>query len=37
MPEGHDHGKNLIGTSQIELLSEVSEVTDNAGVPSFGE
>jgi hypothetical protein len=34
MPEGHDHGKNLIGTSQIELLSEV---TDNAGVPSFGE
>jgi hypothetical protein len=34
MPEGHDHGKNLIGTSQIELLSEVN---DNAGVPSFGE
>jgi hypothetical protein len=34
MPEGHDHGKNFIGTSQIELLSEV---TDNAGVPSFGE
>jgi hypothetical protein len=20
MPEGHDHGKNLIGTSQIELV-----------------
>jgi hypothetical protein len=37
MPEGNSHGKNLIGTSQIELLSEVSEVTDNAGVPSFGE
>ena len=34
MPEGNSHGKNLIGTSQIELLSEV---TDNAGVPSFGE
>jgi hypothetical protein len=34
MPEGNSHGKNLIGTSQIELLSEV---TDTAGVRSFGE
>jgi hypothetical protein len=34
MPEGNSYGENLIGTSQIELLSEV---TDNAGVPSFGE